>query len=756
MYNQTNFKMTNFKKNGTWLVSLAALTLSGLTTACSSDDDVIDTPSVPTLATDAITTGSDPAAQAYRITYLSPDLLGGTRAGETAPSDDYAVLPDKKTVQTPKDAPHFATKQDVSHVFDTGTAEEKAKLAGGYVLTGDDTESPDQIRVTDGPIYITGQVLTTNFHYYGDNGATADPVVYVMPGAKLILRNANMTTKVKIYSYGDLEIQGEGDLTNGNGATVLASAGDIRCTGNYAICGKTTCQRLIVEKKLQINYGSRLNAKCIEVHGTGLDDGDEAINMGGGSEMIVRSYLTTPKFYNQGGRVFFYPGAMAEISERTKMTSNGALFAVWHPKNPIERALLKTSTFEVEGSADDAKLIGQMFGGKMKLIYTDALINKQPATTALFPASAIDCNIKADPDGCNPGNVGETVPEAPKIDPWLVIESPSDPHTHTHLSATCLQNVGGTAYVCYHLNEAYNDLGEYVSNSRHQGCVEEIKVDDTHGEITSWMMNDNFDFNHLLVSGSTLYTIGDNKKGGAIGMIRLENGGFGQHEIGDNALMTVKKLQSQSGNCLIERGGNLLAAGTKGIEEYTMGLDSVGFTSTPGIAKHIVTGNEGYPITLNLTADKSDATVTTYASWGVGTAFNVGQITPANGKNVIATDGQSVYVCCGENGVKKYSIYGNFEAEFNYITWKKAGTNPNYAGHPCANGLAIDGDKVYVAYGGAGLVVLNKSDLSYQTRYCRLKDDKSGSWSANYVHVIGDKAYIAYGRDGLEVVKLTK
>lgn len=735
--------MTNLKKNGTWLVSLAALMLGGLTTACSSDDDVIDTPSVPVVSHDAITTGNDPAAQAYRFTYFG---LTGTRAGEPVPSADFAVLPAQPTL--PTNIPTYASKRDASHVFDAGTDEDKTTIKKGYILSGTDTESPDQLRVPNGPVFITGTVLTTNFQFYGDDW-TVTPTVYVMPGGKLILRNANMTTKVNIFSYGEIEIQGEGDLTSGSGESVIATNADVKCTGNYAICGKVTCNTLIVEKKLQINYGSRLNAKCIEVHGTGLADGDEAINMGGGSEMIVRSYLCTPKFYNQGGRVFLYPNAMADVSERLKMTSGSALFAAYAPEGGKCPALIRTRKFEVEGSGDDPALINQMFSGELKLKYEE-LLNMQPAFTDAFLGSADDYYIPADKEGCNPGN-GES--GTPSVTPDVHIDTPEDPHTHSHLSATCVQDAGGTAYVCYHLNEAYGDVQGYVETSKHQGCVEEIKVNDTQKEITSWMMNDNFDFNHLIVSGNTLYAIGDHAKtadikaGGAIGSLNLVSGGFGQHEIGDNATMNVTGLKGASGNCIVADGSNFRVASTAGFESFDSALQPTGLIATDGIGKHIAACNGGY-ITLNLTADKSDATITVWSAWGTKTtSFNTGAITPTNGKNVIASDGSSIYVCCGENGVRKFSMQGVIEGEFNWIAYKQQ-TKPDYKGKPCANGLAIDGDKLYVAYGEAGLVILGKSDMGYKTRYAH------GTYSANYVKLVGDRVYIAYGRNGLDVVRI--
>lgn len=729
---------TNDKTAASWrgwrLTGMAALALCAAMTACTDDETTTDT------ATTAIgiTAGSDPASQTSRITVYNP-ALALTRGTEATPAADYAELGQEPAIDA--SLPVYEGEQAALQA----PVEAKSR---GYVLTG----GQGAIHLYGcAPVYITGDVTTHNLQHEGGQWSDVSDV-YVMPGASLTLTNGNLTTGVRIHAFGELAIAGEGDCTVSQVASIAAK-GDIHYSGNLAILGKVTCRDLTVRKKLQVGQDARLKAKCIEVKGETLSEGDEATNIGQGAEISVLSYFLSPKVYNQRGAMYFYPGAMADVKTRLKMTSEGAGFFAYTPDATPARALIRTTKFEIEGSSDVPEFINTMFSGALKLVYTE-LVNMQPAAAEKFLPSADNYYIAADPEGCNPGNAE---PDAPSFDPEVLIESP-ETHTHTHLSATCVQDVNGRAYVCYHLNEAYADVSQWVENGRHQGCAEMIQVSDTKAEISSWMMNDIVDFNHLLVSGQTLYAVGDSKKGGALCSIQLDaNGGFGKYELGEGGTMDVKNLDFASGNCIVRDGQQFHVAGTTGFQTFDSQLSLTGTIATAGIAKHIAAHGSGF-ITLNLDAqglDASDATVTVYSPWGTAVStFHTGMITPTNGKNTIASDGQYIYVCCGQNGVKKYSAEGQLLGEFNYIAYKQQ-TKPDYKGKPCANGVAVDSRYVYSAYGEAGLIVLDKQTMNKVGRYARTGNTaKSGAYSANYVQKVGQMIYVAYGRNGLEVLKV--
>ena len=68
-----------------------------------------------------------------------------------------------------------------------------------------------------------------------------------------------------------------------------------------------------------------------------------------------------------------------------------------------------------------------------------------------------------------------------------------------------------------------------------------------------------------------------------------------------------------------------------------------------------------------------------------------------------------------------------------------------------ANGCFIGGKYIYVAYGSAGLKVLDMNGNLVAERYKKIK---KGNYSANYVTVYNGYIYVAHGRDRLQVYKL--
>jgi len=404
-----------------------------------------------------------------------------------------------------------------------------------------------------------------------------------------------------------------------------------------------------------------------------------------------------------------------------------------------------------------------------------------------FKTSKPSTPVKVKSAGCHgeypaPGDD----PEEPTFKPIAVIDGPT--HEHNHLSATCVQEVGegenARAYVSYHLNAEYNDVDEYSDISEHMGCVEVYDVNEERAQITSWLMNQDFDFNHLIVDDNKVYTTGDTRKYGAtLGVIDLATNGSFQYEVdteGREGVMTYYNLYTEengeaartgSGNCIIRDNNSFRIASYNGFQSFDVNdlTKQTELISTSGSAKHIAKG-KNHIVTLNLDQKKvkeSTATVTVYSTWGTQIAqFKTNKmITPIDGKNVIATDDENIYVALGENGVDKYDMNGNLKGHYSWIT-EKLEENPDYVGRPLANGLCVDENYIYVANGAAGMIVLDKNEkdgkkLERVARYCRTTlvdrngEEKNVNYSANYVQKVGKYIYIAYGRNGLEVVKMT-
>ncbi len=98
-----------------------------------------------------------------------------------------------------------------------------------------------------------------------------------------------------------------------------------------------------------------------------------------------------------------------------------------------------------------------------------------------------------------------------------------------------------------------------------------------------------------------------------------------------------------------------------------------------------------------------------------------------NGKNSLVLDGEYAYVALGEAGVRKVRISQTFEM-----------TSYDFPGKGNANAVALDDDgNVYIAYGQAGLIVLN-DDLELLGQY-----NEDGSF--NFVTIEDDLIYLAVG-----------
>ncbi|MEG1555985.1 MAG: hypothetical protein RR356_04585, partial [Bacteroidales bacterium] len=116
--------------------------------------------------------------------------------------------------------------------------------------------------------------------------------------------------------------------------------------------------------------------------------------------------------------------------------------------------------------------------------------------------------------------------------------------------------------------------------------------------------------------------------------------------------------------------------------------------------------------------------------------FNIASINPGNGKNVCRFDGEKIYVCLGDNGLKVYNLDGTLSV-----------VSP--IEHGSANCVDFDDQYIYVANGVAGIYVLDKATMQLRASY------KRGNTSANFIKKGNDGyLYVAYGTDGVQIYKL--
>ena len=395
-----------------------------------------------------------------------------------------------------------------------------------------------------------------------------------------------------------------------------------------------------------------------------------------------------------------------------------------------------------------------------------------------------------DADNCHGGGY-EPGKKTDEVIPSVISSS----HTHD-ISATCVQYVpsyNNNVYVSYH--QRGNDQS---------GCLE---VFNTTGDVTTLKQfvrdhSKSIDFNHIALDtkANRLYTVGNNKNGGFIGYMRINDDGLldctsvkkdglDSTEIikGTYKPLVIRKLiEAQQaakssthvaggdGNCVIVNyptsGGDptLQVASTYGYETFNANLDETHATKTEGRAKHVAfsnmgTGDDVYAIHYDGTKIANEMTPvglklekfdkTDYNMVHPTYSRNANQVHPNNGKNTICEYGGLVYVCQSMDGLYVYdakdgSLVNHYKQN---ITNSKTGNEMKI----CVNGVAVDDKYVYVAYGSRGLVILDRSSLAKGQ-----EPKKVGSFvdshSANYVTVAGKYIYVAYGRDELKVFKLVE
>lgn len=362
-------------------------------------------------------------------------------------------------------------------------------------------------------------------------------------------------------------------------------------------------------------------------------------------------------------------------------------------------------------------------------------------------------------------------------------------YDHTHdISATCIQEYNGKLYMSYH-----------TRGKGHGGCIEVFETDaNKQTKLLQYLQDkDNtMDFNHLMIDSKSstpnLYVVGNyayhneaskqTEANGLMARIGINSSGLLDTDvknIGDafvNPLIIVpldQTTQSSSldENAIIRDGDKLLITSTRGYEVYDPNtLELLNSKPTPGKAKHIaINGNEIAALYYTTRPSDPDAAVDAKldlfdAGANIATAtpkktIDIASITPNNGKNTIAIDGENIYVCRSANGLTCYDKNGTEK-----WTWQAPLTASTKKPQGYANGVTYDNNYVYLACGGYGLVVLDKNEMEKgkpkvvaKTRVTGVADETTGkiSWnSANYVKLYNGLIYVAYGKNRLKIYQL--
>ena len=384
-----------------------------------------------------------------------------------------------------------------------------------------------------------------------------------------------------------------------------------------------------------------------------------------------------------------------------------------------------------------------------------------------------ECN----PNGYNADNESTTEPtKEPTID---LISSIDYNHDHD-ISATCVQVHNGRLYMSYHTRD-----------KKHGGCIEVFSpVENNKIALEQYLCDDqkDLDFNHLLAvklkSGKRMVYLpgSSNKKGAMLAYIPIQD----NHLLADQSKSITSTIdgkdtviyekplqfiqmnpataefakQGYDENCVIynDETNHLIVATTKGYLVYNADtyneLDKI---NKPGKVKHLAIGNgkivtvyldraatsetEAIPATVEIFDQKAEDLSNPINSFAIST------IEPNNGKNVVRVDDNKIYVCRGAAGMYVYDMEGNelWHYQMPSPTISEGENAGKYKGH--ANGCYVGKKYVYIAYGGFGLVVLDKETH-------KVVAHRNLAHSANYVIEYKGYIYVAYGQSRLQVFQL--
>lgn len=544
-----------------------------------------------------------------------------------------------------------------------------------------------------------------------------------------------------------------------------------------------------IQNKTQLHSGCALKV-----------DGD--VNATDGTELSVL-YLKAKNYkQNSGATLLLQDQSMVDIEGNYINLNNGQGYADLPAKDGVAVIKANAIYYNAPGKQGDwnpggAKTVDcSLFstsGDNAHIILdTNVIYGKEGDTTPITDDNTTivwnnNANIlfKDDPEAknyvikkteCNPN--GYNADKEPTKVPTLDLISSID-YNHDHdISATCVQVHNGRLYMSYHTRD-----------KKHGGCIEVFSpVENNKVTLEQYLCDDqqDLDFNHLLAvklkSGKRMVYLpgSSNKKGAMLAYIPIQDNHLLADESksitstinGKDTVIYEKPLQfiqmnpatgaykGYDENCVVynEETNHLIVATTKGYLVYNADtyneLDKI---NKPGKVKHIAIGN-GKIVTVYLDREATSETEAIPATVEIFNqktedltnplkTFSISTIEPNNGKNVVRVDDNKIYVCRGAAGMYVYDMEGNelWHYQMPSPTITEGENAGKYKGH--ANGCYIGKKYVYIAYGGFGLVVLDKETH-------KVVAHRNLAHSANYVIEYKGYIYVAYGQSRLQVFQL--
>lgn len=658
--------------------------------------------------------------------------------------------------------------------------------------------------------YWQKPVTLDNLKYYIDGEVTCNGTgsntkmeIHILNGGKLIDKSIlQSNTVVYVHRGGDiLRASQSGDKNIHIEGTLVSEADLVHGDIDFELMGECYTTGKLHGKNITL-VGGKVYAGCAVT-------AEDTIYLTGNNSIISAGYVSAPVVELAGNsplEILLRDGGYLLATEQLNLKNIGNVFV---RAEEGDYAMVETKVLDV----NDKDLRGTFYNVAVNYDSQSGTLEKAADETEVTLAwnesvkvkEQIDYTVE-DGDDCAPkvieGPTTNPTPD-PTPDPELENIGSIEPAEHQHpISATSIFTVGNDAYVSWH-----------TQGTGFHGCIEHLTVDNGTVTLNSYLetapTNSTYgaiDFNHVIFDNGKIFVAGDHPdKGGILGWINCDGGTFPTGNTAKLNLITLYKEQyvnaagdtvysnGGSGNCIIRNGEYYQTASVAGFEtfnvadftEATWKLKSVAklpsWKFDPSLAeapvnpwerdgsrtgKHIAT--DGAKVVMLSLINRDKAANTANASVKVFNATDINYeneiasyvvedvlLSPVDGKDVIAIEGNDIWVCLGQGGVKHLALAGNTLTEvasFRLTDKSKEELkgwemSTKEAAAACANGLAVDKDYVYIAHGAAGLIVLKKNDLSFVTR-----TRHNGGNSANYISLHPNGyIYAAYGKSKVQV-----
>ena len=594
--------------------------------------------------------------------------------------------------------------------------------------------------------------------------------------AKTITLGADSKTQVGTNLTADEKLAAAGQLS-----AQIITAKDASVTGT-----------VVASKLFSLSNSLTVNGAEAKVYGNYIKAGqyDDSKNKAAtficqenGSNIYVgdNGLINTYTYYNtdgKGSKINLTDGKLAVLETKQIVTDKDNASFLTAPSGSIFGVYFK---FAYKGSVDKANLLDWddfAFDGGVNV----RKLNKEN--------DFADISIPADESikslGFNPNAEGtKTTPNYQLLRPTAEVTYGINDDERDGRSATGVVVDGNNVYVCYH------------TNGTTQAGMLDYFTTDNNGNVTlkqsisavDASKKNAVDWNNIVLDKEQhkLIGTGNGQKGGLITSLSLTDAGAFDTNASSTAGSTLEPLKATvlqkvtaategkktgDGNAVIVNGDYYQVATLYGTETFNRSDLSGAYASKLGDAKYITKDDNNVYVSY---VDGNDLKVNSYDANNVrldngSTLFDAGRFETfigTKGKSVMAVDGNDIYVCLGKGGLAKYtngSLSGLFIPKDATYTYKADAENTKYADGTVVtrgycNGVCVKGDKIYIAYGSLGLIVINKSDMTATTADAAKQTPEVARYtagkSANFVAVDdNNNIYVAYGRNCLKVLKL--